>query len=273
MQYIYIVSGGIKTTPFVNGIGFTKDPKCSSSYGPGQRKDYTIHFNIKGKGYFNSNPVEEGQGFLVYDGMYAHHYADKDNPWHLLWITISGDSAEDVLKKYNADPETNIFDYTSPLTVKELASEIQNSKEFCVDSLKLMEMFLKVHCTCIKSENDYETENSSKVYIDYATKYISDNIHRPITVGELTKLIGVSQAYLYKIFSGVFGISPKQYIIDSKLKVAKSMLKETDMTVTEIAYSIGYPDVLTFSRVFKSKEMISPQNYRTKHRLSKRISK
>ena len=88
-------------------------------------------------GLENIEKAEAEKRFLVYDGMYAHHYADKDNPWHLLWITISGDSAEDVLKKYNADPETNNFDYTSPLTVKELASEIQNSKEFCVDSLKL----------------------------------------------------------------------------------------------------------------------------------------
>lgn len=264
MSYVYIVSQGVKTSPYINGIGFTKDPK-DSSFGPGQRKDYTIHFNIKGKGYFNSEVVEEGQGFLVYDGMYAHHYADKDDPWHLLWITISGDSAPEILKQYNADPETNVFDYSSPMTAKTLADTIQNSKVFCIDSLKLMEMFLKVHCACTEHEQNIQAENLSKIYVDYTIRYISDNIHRPVTVSELTEHIGVSQPYLYKIFSKAFGMSPKQYIIDSKLKVAKSMLKETDMSVTEIAYSVGYPDVLTFSRVFKSKEKISPQNYRIKH--------
>lgn len=264
MSYVYIVSQGIETSPYINGIGFTKDP-VSSSFGPGQRKDYTIHFNIKGKGYFNSNPVEEGQGFLVYDGMYAHHYADKDNPWHLLWITISGDSAPEILRQYNADSETNIFEYSAPLKVKEIASTVENSMGFYMDSLKLMNLFLNLHCNCIKSDVLSPTENLSKSYIDYATKYISDNIHRHVTVEELTKLTGVSQAYLHKIFSKSLGLSPKQYIINSKISLAKSLLENTHMTVTEIAYSVGYPDVLSFSRIFSSKENVSPMNYRIKH--------
>ena len=265
MSFSYVVSRGAMTSPYVDGIGFTKDI-IHSSFGPGVRKGYTLHFNIKGKGYFNSVPVLEGQGFLVYDGMYAHHYADKDNPWELFWITISGDCTLEVLDQYGADKKTKVFNFTSLDIVKDIAKKICAEKAFSLDSLKMLEMFLKIHTNCI-SKNAFQPQKySSQVYIDFAVKYITDNIHRPVTIEKLTEIIGVSQPYLYKIFTHHLGISPKQYITNLKLDIAKSMLTSGDTSVTEIANSLGFPDVLTFSRFFSSKEKMSPTKYRETRR-------
>ena len=43
---------------------------------------------------------------------------------------------------------------------------------------------------------------------------------------------------------------------------AKKLLTETDMSITEIANSVGYSDALAFSKAFSSKEKLSPQKYR-----------
>ncbi len=264
MAFTYIISQGIKTSPFIDGIGFTKDIK-HSSFGPGLRRGFTIHFNTKGKGYFNGNVVNEGQGFLVYDGMYAHHQADKKNPWELLWITLSGSYVPEILSQYKANPDTNIFDYGPLMYVRETAKKIYTFKEISMDSLRLLEMFLQIHCSCVKQENNIRCRASSEIYIEYAQKYIKDNIHRAISIDELTRLIGISQPYLYKLFMKEFNMSPKQYIMKIKLDTAKNMLASTDMTITEIANSVGYDDVLTFSRVFSSKEHTSPTKYRNTH--------
>ena len=264
MSFSYIISHGAITSPYIDGIGFTKDI-VHSSFGPGVRKGYTIHFNIKGKGYFNSVPVEEGQGFLVYDGMYAHHYADKENPWELFWITISGDCSADVLDQYKADKKTNIFNFSSTDIVRDIAKKVCTLKEFSLDSLEMLEMFLKIHTNCITRKAVQPGKHSSEIYIDFATKYITDNIHRHITVEKLTEIIGVSQPYLHKIFTNHFGVSPKQYITKLKLDMSKSMLANSHTSITEIATSVGFPDVLTFSRFFSSKEKISPTKYRETH--------
>ena len=57
-------------------------------------------------------------------------------------------------------------------------------------------------------------------------------------------------------------MSTKEYITWYKMKKAKELLIETSMSITEIANSVGYNDILAFSKIFTSKEKISPQKYR-----------
>lgn len=60
-------------------------------------------------------------------------------------------------------------------------------------------------------------------------------------------------------------MSPKQCIMRLKLDTAKNMLINTEMTITEIANSVGYADILTFSRLFSTREKMSPTEYRNRH--------
>ena len=93
-------------------------------------------------------------------------------------------------------------------------------------------------------------------------QYIHLNYQSAITVGELTELLGISQPYLFRIFKSVTGKSPKAYLGDYRLLQAKKLLTETDLSITEVAASVGYSDVLAFSKFFRSRQGISPQHYR-----------
>lgn len=57
-------------------------------------------------------------------------------------------------------------------------------------------------------------------------------------------------------------MSIKEYITHNKINRAKKLLIETNMSITEIADSVGYSHVLAFSKAFSSKEKVSPQKYR-----------
>lgn len=263
MTYSFIVSQGVKTSPSVDVIGITNDK--NSQAGPSVREGFTLHFVINGKGYFNDNLVKAGQGFLAFDGMYAEHHPDPDDPWELMWITISGDNAEEIFNSYVADPKTNIFNCDMYITVCETAKKIYSCKQAGIDSMKMLEMFLQLHCNCMKTNSSIKKNNTAQVYTDYATRYIKANMHRMVTVDELTKLTGISQPYLYRLFKNEFGISPKQYITQYKLNTAKTLLENTDMSISEIASSVGYEDALAFSKMFSLNEKISPMNYRKEY--------
>jgi transcriptional regulator GlxA family with amidase domain len=58
------------------------------------------------------------------------------------------------------------------------------------------------------------------------------------------------------------GVSPKQYIDEVRIDKAKRLLKETSLSITQIASSVGFPDVLSFSKFFSSKAKQSPTHYR-----------
>ncbi len=102
------------------------------------------------------------------------------------------------------------------------------------------------------------------LYCDHAVNYIHYHLFRLITVEKLTDLFGVTQSYLYHIFAEKYGMSPKRYITDCKLLKAKQLLMETNLLVCEVAASVGYPDVLCFSKQFKKFTGCSPKDFRTR---------
>ena len=126
----------------------------------------------------------------------------------------------------------------------------------------MLEMFLHLIKNQQSQTTCYYEKTNAEIYIKAAVKYIQSNIHNPISVAELTKFLGVSQPYLFKLFKNKFQISPKEYIIKQKLNRAQLLLKETPLTITHVANSVGFQDVLSFSKFFKSKTGLSPQNYR-----------
>ncbi len=131
---------------------------------------------------------------------------------------------------------------------------------------ELYEMFLHIfnsHSIVQKDETSAEM-----MYYSYAVKFIETNLFRKITVEELTKILGVSQPYLYNIFKKRASISPKQYIDMQKTEKAKELLLETSMSLTEIANSIGMEDCITFSKYFKKREGISPSNFKKENKLT-----
>ncbi|MBQ8525672.1 MAG: AraC family transcriptional regulator [Clostridia bacterium] len=245
----------------INVLGFSNEIEVNR-FGPGRRNLYIIHYVTKGKGYYNGNAVTEGQGFLIYPGLHEEYHPDPMDPWEFLWIISSDDAMKEIFSKYNAQKDTLIFNFNSVLTVRKIANKIISENNRMLDSLKMLEMFLQILNSHIYAQALTQQKTNYEIYLDFCVDYIETNIHKKITVEELSDLVGVSQPYLYKIFKSKFNISTKDYITWCKINRAKELLVETEMSITEIANSIGYSDVLAFSKTFSSKEKVSPKKYR-----------
>lgn len=260
MRYEIFSNGDI--TPLkINIIGFATNPAVTR-FGPGARSLYIIHYVTKGMGYYNGKTVSEGQGFLITPGISVEYHADAENPWEFLWIASDDNAMKEIFIKYNADPESLIFNYDSVPEARKIANEIVSKSGEILVPLKVLEMFLHILNSHVYTPNSTHSKLNSEVYLDFCVDFIAKNIHRKITVDELSALVGVSQPYLYKIFKNKFNMSTKEYIVWYKMNNAKKLLKETDMSITEIANSIGFSDVLAFSKAFSAKEKMSPQKYR-----------
>ena len=262
MRYTILSEG---TCPLLNitTIGFAKSTRVTR-YGPGRRNLYIIHYVLSGKGYFNGNTVSAGQGFLITPGLPEEYYPDQSDPWEFLWVISDDKKMADIFSYYHADQKTNIFNYSFVDTVNSVRDMLITNTNRVYNPFEILEIFLDMFKYHLKDSDSFIKKNNVDIYIDAALNYIKSNISNRITVTELTEIIGVSQPYLFRIFKDRFSKSPKQYIDDSKLTYAKKLLKETDMTVTQVAISVGFSDVLSFSKVFSTKTGVSPQNYRLK---------
>jgi AraC-like DNA-binding protein len=87
-------------------------------------------------------------------------------------------------------------------------------------------------------------------------------------IEELAKELGISAAYLQRLFRQVHGMTIIDYLNRMRIERAKLLLLNTDDPVVEIAMEAGFNSRQHFTRVFTSLEGISPQEYRREKRNS-----
>ena len=83
-----------------------------------------------------------------------------------------------------------------------------------------------------------------------------------IELGELAEKMGISKEYLSRLFKQHEGSPIVEYILNVKIEAACNMLKYSDRQVNEIADYLSFGSLSYFSRIFKKKMGVSPQQYR-----------
>jgi AraC-like DNA-binding protein len=92
--------------------------------------------------------------------------------------------------------------------------------------------------------------------------FIKTHYTEPLTLAELANTFHSSVTRLCGSFRKAFGLSPIQYVNELRLGQVKKLLSSTDMSVTDIAESVGFGSVHYLSRFFSRKERLSPLEYR-----------
>lgn len=95
-----------------------------------------------------------------------------------------------------------------------------------------------------------------------AQSYIMANIQQPLTVAQIAEHVGLSSAYLMRLFKQSFGITMTQFINQVRIKTAENYLLYSEFDIATIAQLVGYNDQAYFTRVFKRLKKISPREYR-----------
>jgi AraC-like DNA-binding protein/quercetin dioxygenase-like cupin family protein len=96
--------------------------------------------------------------------------------------------------------------------------------------------------------------------------YIYDNYREKIGVCDLARLAQTSRTAYIARFKETMGATPGEFILSHRISLARNMLTETDLPVSEIAQSAGFYDASHLTRAFAQKEGLSPAEYRKKSR-------
>ena len=84
----------------------------------------------------------------------------------------------------------------------------------------------------------------------------------PLDIPTLAKIAYVSEAHFIRTFKETFGETPHRYLQRRRVERAMFMLRETDLTVTEISLEVGFASLGTFSRTFSEIVGEPPTTYR-----------
>lgn len=86
--------------------------------------------------------------------------------------------------------------------------------------------------------------------------------HEPWSVDRLAEVSGVSKAHFARCFKAAFGIPPHRYLLSRRIERAKALLRDTQASVTDVAFQTGWNSLGTFTRVFRDIVEQSPTSFR-----------
>lgn len=155
--------------------------------------------------------------------------------------------------------ETSLIEDLLFKMLKEEKNKSINS-EIYIKTLLLQLLILLNRCSS-KYANTYEMEQKNE-NIFKIVRYLNENYANKISLHILSELFFISESHLSRSFKKVTGFNIMTYINVLRVKEAQKMLLNSNLNITEIAYTIGYDSITHFERVFKSFTSVSPLKYR-----------
>jgi len=98
--------------------------------------------------------------------------------------------------------------------------------------------------------------------VERAISIMWDRYHEPLSLDAMADSAFLSRFYFSRLFRSKTGTSPGRFLTAIRLYKAKNLLLETDLSVTDVAYAVGYNSLGTFISRFTRSVGISPARYR-----------
>lgn len=233
-----------------------------------ERKDgieeYIYIYCVDGSGIIeltdgNKYVLHANEAFCIPKFEGHRYYAQKDNPWSILWVHFKGSDA----KYYPLDDKKIVhFSSQSTLTqMQQLFSQLLNvlKQDYTLENF----IYISQTISMILSET-YMRGNSpaTSTLITQVIRYMYEHIDNELTLDNLSSYFEVSTSHLSNLFKKNTGHSPIEFFIELKMDKACKLLRSSDMYTYEVAAALGYHDQYYFSRLFKNVVGCSPKDYR-----------
>ncbi|MCD2345629.1 AraC family transcriptional regulator [Clostridium guangxiense] len=239
-------------------------------WGPGIRDYYLIHYVIRGKGILKTAEkvyeVNAGETFIIEPKTLSYYEADKDDPWEYFWIGFNGIRAKHYVSQIYEENTCPIFDCKKSNGLEQCLSEMlsysyeQDGRDIILQSYLYKFIYLLIKSIGIDKRNTQN--NIAEKYVNDAAAYICNNYSNDIKVCDIAKYVNITRAYLFRLFKKYLHTSPQQFLINLRMEKASELLKNPCFTIGHVARSVGYRDVLLFSKIFKKNIGISPSEFR-----------
>ena len=114
---------------------------------------------------------------------------------------------------------------------------------------------------------DIDFYGTTNPHIMSALRYIEENIHRSISLADVSRRLNMTKEYTASLFKAQMGKTVTAYIQEKKMLLAKEMIRYGTEPLTQISADLGFENYNYFSRTFKRYFEISPAQYRSRFRL------
>jgi AraC family transcriptional regulator len=144
--------------------------------------------------------------------------------------------------------EIRAADFASRIYVESLANQLV--------------VHLLRHYSTAKRVDNTPSRRLPRYKLDRAIEFIDDHLRENLTLDEISQSLSMSPYHFAHAFKQTVGLAPHRYITQHRIELAKSLLRETELSITQIAHHVGYSSQSHFSVVFHQCTGQTPREYR-----------
>ena len=233
---------------------------------------YAIILIIQGQGtYSDVNhkpiPVAAGDIFVLFPDV-AHRYGpSRSSRWDEIYISFRG-SIFDLWRRLGLlTPERPLFRLGSTKPWTERFTHVVDVPDAEPAERQIMMIGrLQSLLSDIITSQRVPVESNSRLWLTEACHLLESELAEDMDCHWIAEKVGLSYDGFRKKFAKEMGMTPFQYRSAQRLSAARKMLLETEMSLKEIAASIGFFDEFAFSNRFKQTSGLSPRAFRQQAR-------
>jgi AraC-like DNA-binding protein len=215
----------------------------------------------------NGNTLTAVDGDLI--------YIPKDTEYVVQFFSPAGEVA-DLLVNFNvfdtsgneytfADGITRILSSTPKSISDRMCTIGEHSVHMDSPHLSVTEVFYALLSRILSFHSTETQDDPKKKAIAKAISYIDNHLNENTAITELAKMCLMSETAFRKLFRDITGLSPAKYKIQKKIQKAQSILTNSpEVSVSEVAYMLGFCDVSYFYKVFANITGTTPNKLRYK---------
>lgn len=141
--------------------------------------------------------------------------------------------------------------------IQEYSNQADGWKTMLISCFKRLVVFLSRAYVLTSFEKTYDIINIAK-----SISYIEHHFIEPLSIEELAAMSNLSIRHFTRIFHNTYETTPGNYILALRMKHACSLLKNTGVNISEVAFRSGFNDSNYFTRQFRKRYNITPRQYR-----------
>ncbi len=229
--------------------------------------DYILIYCAEGRGYLQTQlydgPINQGDLFILPPETPHKYSSSEESPWTVFWFHFRGELAQSYysfLYDTSASPVVNTHDIHTLSGFRESIYVARSS--FTLASYVYVNSLLGHLLISTARAVNQVAKPLSGLKVEEAQEYMRQNIDKMISLDDLAKLTRLSKYHFSRRYHALTGMSPLQHFMHIKIEHACSLLEQSSLSISDIAYQLGYDDALYFSRVFKKLMKVSPRSYR-----------
>lgn len=143
--------------------------------------------------------------------------------------------------------------------------EIEKGENYSVELLRsILDLILTSSSVLYKSEENTVTKGKGHIVVKKFFQLVEENYHLNYSVTEYAGMLAITPNHLTQTVNQLTGKTSSQIIKTKQILEIKRLLVHTNLTVSEIANRLNFPDQSYFTKFFKRETGISPLQYRTK---------